>query len=190
MFVPNSKPKDMAKSILKHSLTYGLIAGVIVAVLMTVSMWIYYKNPDLEPTTVWGYASMILAFSMMFVGVKNYRDKVNGGSISFGKAFKIGLVITLIGSTIYVITWLIMFYGFMPDYIDKYIAAMLKQASESGASAAELAAQTQEMAAMSEWIKNPFFMVLMTYMEILPVGLIVALLSALVLRRKPQVVAA
>jgi Protein of unknown function (DUF4199) len=175
----------MAKSILKHSLNYGLIAGAIIAVAMTVSIWIYYKNPDLEPTTVWGYASMILAFTMMFVGVKNYRDKVNGGTITFGGAFKIGLVIALVGSTIYVVTWLILYYGFMPDYIDKYIEAMLKQAAESGASAAELAAQTQEMAAMSELLKNPLFMVLMTYMEILPVGLIVALISALALRRKP-----
>lgn len=180
----------MAKSILKHSLTYGLISGAIVAVAMTVSISIYYQNPDLEPTTVWGYASMILAFSMMFVGIKNYRDKVNGGSISFGKALKIGLVITLIGSTIYVVTWLIMYYGFIPDYIDKYIDLMLKQAAASGASPAELAKQTQEMSEMREWIKNPIFLVLMTYMEILPVGLIVALISALVLRRKPQAVAA
>jgi Protein of unknown function (DUF4199) len=177
----------MAKNILKHSLTYGLLSGAIVAVAMTVSISIYYQNPDLEP--VWGYASMILAFSMMFVGIKNYRDKVNGGSISFGKAFKIGLVITLIGSTIYVVTWLIMYYGFIPDYIDKYIDLMLKQAAASGASATELAQQTQEMAEMREWIKNPIFLVLMTYMEILPVGLIVALLSALVLRRKPQMAA-
>lgn len=180
----------MAKSNLKHSLTYGLLSGAIVAVAMIVSISIYYQNPDLEPTTFWGYASMILAFSMMFVGIKNYRDKVNGGSISFGKALRIGLVITLIGSTIYVVTWLIMYYGFIPDYIDKYIDLMLKQAAASGASAAELAKQSQEMSEMREWIKNPIFLVLMTYMEILPVGLIVALISALVLRRKPQAVSA
>jgi hypothetical protein len=174
----------MEKSILKHSLLYGLLAGAILATTMTISMIIYNNNPEIEHSAVVGYTSMVVAFSLMFVAIKNYRDKVNGGSISFGKALKIGVLIALIGGTFYVVTWLIFYYGFIPDFVDRYIAIYLQQLADGGASAAELAAQSKEMAEFKEMYKNPVFVVLMTYVEVLPVGLIVALLSAVVLRRK------
>lgn len=174
----------MAQSILKPSLRYGILAGVFLSIVMAISMVVYFNHPDLEPSAVIGYTSMLVAFSMMFIGIRNYREKENGGVISFLKALQIGALIALVGSTFYVVTWLIIYYGFIPDFFDRYIELCLHQAQVAGASPAEIAAQTKEMAEFREMYQNPFFVVLFTYMEVLPLGLIVSLLSAVILRRK------
>ncbi|MES2372936.1 MAG: DUF4199 domain-containing protein [Bacteroidota bacterium] len=167
----------------KVILVYGIIAGLIVAGMMAFSTGYFCAKGDFEGGMIYGYSAMIIAFSLIFVGVKSFRDKHNGGTINFGKAFKIGLFISLIASTIYVISWLINYYFFMPDFMDKYAAVMLDKAKSSGISADELAKETAKMAQMKEWYKNPLFVILMTYVEILPVGVIVTLITALVLKR-------
>jgi hypothetical protein len=167
----------------KVVLVYGIIAGLIVAGMMAFSTGYYCAQGDFEGGMIYGYSAMIIAFSMIFVGVKSFRDKHNGGTINFGKAFKIGLFISLIASTIYVIGWLINYYFFIPDFMDKYAAAMITKEKASGISADELAKKTADMAQMKEWYKNPLFVILMTYVEILPVALVVSLISALILKR-------
>lgn len=173
----------------KNIIIYGLIAGIVVAIPMLIVVNGCANaegGVDFDRSMLIGYASMLIAFSLVFVGIKNYRDKYNGGLITFGKAFKIGFNIVLIASTIYVGTWLIDYFFFIPDFGDKYAAHMLEQLKASGASASEIEKQTAEMAKFSQMYKNPLFNALMTYMEILPVGLIVTLISSLILKRKPQ----
>src|SRR4030095_1211237 len=100
------------------------------------------------------------------------------------KAFKIGIMIVLIASTIYVVAWLIDYYFFVPDYMEKYSAHVLDELKASGASQTEIDKQTKDMASMVAMLKNPFFNAMMAYAEILPVGLIVTLISSLILKRK------
>jgi hypothetical protein len=104
--------------------------------------------------------------------------------ISFGKAFKVGFFMTLIASTIYVIVWLIEEHYFFPDFIDKYTAHELSKLQASGISAEKLASKTKELVDAKEMYKNPALKILFTYTEILPVGLVVTLISALILKRK------
>src|SRR5215203_4024894 len=138
----------------KIVLVCGVIAGVIVSAMGVISTAVFCASGDFEGGMVFGYASMILAFSLIFVGIKNYRDKYNGGVVSFGKAFKVGLLITLVASTLYVITWLINFHVFMPDLYDKYFLRTLEDLKASGASPAKIAKETADMAKMKEWSKN------------------------------------
>lgn len=171
----------------KNILIYGLISGIIVSVLMLCSMNYLSHcegNVAYDTSMLIGYASMLIAFSLVFVGIRNYRDKYNEGIITFGKAFKVGILIVLIASTMYVLAWLIDFYFFIPDFANKYSAHMLDELKASGASQMEIDKQTKEMANMTEMLKNPFFNAMMTYAEILPVGLIVTLISSLILKRK------
>jgi hypothetical protein len=171
----------------KNITIYGLIAGFVVSVIMlfTTNYFSHCEgNVDYNTSMLIGYASMLIAFSLVFVGIRNYRDKYNQGIISFGKAFKIGIMIVFIASTIYVIAWLIEYFYFIPDFIEKYSAHMLEKLRASGASQMEIDKQTQEMASFGKMYKNPFFNAMMTYMEILPVGLIVTLISSLILKRK------
>jgi ethanolamine transporter EutH len=169
----------------KNVLVFGLIAGVIVSGFMAVTIGTSSGNHDSNDMLL-GYAAMLVALSFVFVGIKNYRDKYNEGLITFGKAFKIGILISLIASTLYVITWMIMFHFFIPDFMDKYAEHMLRQAQESGASAAEIAAKTSEMNSYKEMYKNPLMVILLTYAEIVPVGLLVTLVSALLLKKKTR----
>jgi len=171
----------------KNIIIYGLIAGIIVSILMLFSVnSISHRegNFDYNISLLIGYASMLLAFSLVFVGIRNYRDKYNDGAISFGKAFKIGIMIVLIASTIYVVAWLIDYFFFIPDFMEKYSADMLDKLKTSGASQMEIDTQTKEMANLAVMYKNPFYNAMMTYMEILPVGLIVTLISSLILKRR------
>jgi hypothetical protein len=170
----------------KNNLVFGLIAGTIVSIVMNVGIDRCYETGDFEGGMLIGYASMLVAFSFVFVGIKNYRDKHLGGIITFGQAFKTGLWITLIASTIYVAVWMFDYYLFKPDFMDKYSEFMLAKVKESGAGAAEIEKQTAEMAKAKEMYKNPLFVVLFTYFEILPVGLLVAAISGLILKRKEK----
>jgi len=163
----------------------GLVAGLI-ATSLYIGLMILGKAGDMDFKNgmVYGYTLMILAFSLIFVGTRITRDKYNGGAISFGKAFRVGLYITLIASTVYVIVWMIDYYVFIPDFAEKYSAYMLEKLKASGASQAEIEKQTAAMASFGTLYKNPLFNALLTYSEILPVGLVVSVISALVLKRK------
>lgn len=170
----------------KIILIYGLIAGIVVAIpmLFTASLCHADSNFDYSKSMLIGYASMIIAFSMIFVGIRSYRNSYNNGIISFGKAFQIGLFIALVASSIYVIGWLIEYYFFIPDFAEKYSAHEIEQLRAKGASATEIAEETRKMASFVSMYKNPLFVIMMTYAEILPVGLIVTLISALILKKK------
>ena len=181
-FAP-AKNKKMKKNII----IYGLIAGIIVSILMLFSInYISHVDGKVDYNTslLIGYASMLIAFSLVYVGIRNYRDKYNGGVISFGKAFKIGIMIVLIASTIYVVAWLIDYFFFIPDFMEKFSAQELDKLKASGASQVEIDKETIKMANMVRMFKNPLFNAMMTYAEILPVGLIVTVISSLILKRK------
>lgn len=166
----------------RNVLIFGLVLGTILCVNMIYMVNLCYTNPEFESNNIVGYAAMVVVFSMTFFGIRNYRNKQLNGVISFGKAFPTGALIALVGSTMYVGVWLFYYYLFVPDFLDHYIPHVLKEAAQNGASA--LATKTKEMENFKEMYKNPFFVILITYSEVLPVGLIVALISALILKKK------
>ena len=170
----------------KTIVTFGTIAGIIVTVMMVFSSYqLYHNKEEFEPNAVVGYLSMLVAFSFIFVGIRNYRNKHSGGVITFGKAFKIGFLIALIASVFYVGIWLIEYYYFIPDFMDRYVDFVLVQAKAEGLNAAQIQAKAQEMEMYKEWYRSPILVVLLTFSEILPLGIVVALISALILKRKP-----
>lgn len=170
----------------KNVLVFGLISGLVITAFAVYSSINCYYNSNFKSNEVVGYAGMLVAFSFIFLGIKNYRDKFNNGVISFGKAFKVGLFITLIASTFYVLTWVIEYYVFIPDWLDRYCSHMITEAKESGASQLELNKTNTQINTLREMYKNPLFVVLLTYVEVLPVGLVISLISALILKRKAR----
>lgn len=170
----------------RNVLIFGLILGAILTTNMVYMVNLCYTNPEFKSNDVVGYAAMIIVFSLTFFGIRNYRNKELNGVISFGKAFKTGALIALVGSTMYVGVWLVYYYIFVPDFLDVFIPHVLLEASRDGATAAELAAKTEEMEQFKEMYKNPVFVVLISYAEVFPIGLVIALISALILKRKPK----
>lgn len=158
---------------------FGVIIGVILGANIAFMIHWMYHNPEMKSNDLVGYAAMVIIFSLIFFGIRNYRDKYLGGYTSFGKAFKTGALIALVGATIYVLTWLFCYYLFVPDFMDVYTDYVLKHCSPE-----DLAAKTKEMAHFKALYSNPLFVILITYSEVLPVGLAVALVSALLLKKK------
>ncbi|MES2780828.1 MAG: DUF4199 domain-containing protein [Bacteroidota bacterium] len=177
----------------RNILVFGTIAGVLVATFMAVSMALMSCDENAthgSGAMVIGFASMAVAFSFVFVGIKNYRDKQNGGTITFGQGFLLGFMISLIASTIYVATWAVEFHFFLPDFMDKYAASQIKELKESGVSGAALDEAIKSLETTSyDYKNNPLIFTMYTYMEILPVGILITLISALILKRKTPVAA-
>ncbi len=163
----------------KIVLIFGLIIGTILSANMIVMVKLMYSKTDFKGNDFVGYTALIVLFSLIFFGVRNYRNKHPDRVISFGKAFKTGALIALIASTMYVVIWLFYYYLLVPDFIDVYTSHMLNNCAD-----ADLQAKTAQMANFKEMYKNPLFVILITYSEVLPIGLVVALVSALILKKK------
>lgn len=167
----------------KIVLTSGLLAGLVM-IAMFLAVLPFHDRIGMDGAMLVGYASMVAAFLLVYFGVRKYRDEVAGGTVNFGRALGVGLLIVLVASVVYSLAWEIIFFGFMPDYLTRYQDAVLEQARAGGATAAQLAAQRAEMARFAEQYRNPAFNFAVTMLEPLPVGLVLALVSAGLLRRR------
>ena len=163
---------------------FGLISGAIAAGLM----WLLIASVNsgsvnLDNGMLWGYATMIIALSLIFFGIKSYRDN-NGGHISFFKGLQGGILISLISAGGYAASWEIYYRGSGQEFLQKYTAHYLEQLKKDGASEAEIEKSRADMAQFMENYQNFFIRFGITMMEILPVGVIVTLVSAGLLRKR------
>jgi hypothetical protein len=167
----------------KIVLTFGLISGALMAIFMYSTMP-FVDRIGMDRMMFVVYTWIVLAFLLIFFGIRSYRENVAGGVVSFGRAFAVGILITLISCACYVIAWQVFYYAFMPDFFEKYSAHVIEQARASGATPEALQAQIKEQEEGLRILKNPFFHVLFVFLEPLPVGLIITLISAMILRKK------
>jgi hypothetical protein len=167
----------------KTVLTFGLISGAICA-LMIVGTMPFEAKIGFSKAEIIGYTTLVLAALLVFFGVRSYRENVSGGRLSFGRGFAVGILITLISTAFYVTTWEVTYFGFMPDFGDKYAAHMIERAKASGASQQAIDKKIQEAQQFSRVYRNPAVNVAYTFMEMFPVGLAATLLSAAFLRKK------
>lgn len=168
--------------------TFGLIAGGILSLMMAITIP-FHDAIGFDKGEVIGYTTMLGAFLLIFFGVRSYRDNVAGGSVSFGRAFSVGALIAVVAALCYVATWQVIYFNFAPDFLAKYQAHAIEKERASGASQAEIDKKVADMQKFAELYKNPAINAAITLVEPLPIGLIVALISAGILRRRHPVVA-
>ena len=166
---------------LRTILLFGLLAGLVVAIPMNLMM-LFGKEGDGSHSLFTGYALMLLAFTFTFIGVKHYRDRTLGGVIRFLPALLVGLGISVVASLIYVVAWEITLHATDFAFMDDYSKAMIEGARAKGASPEKLAKLTAEMASMQVKYADPLFRLPMTFVEIFPVGVLVSVVSAGLLR--------
>jgi hypothetical protein len=167
----------------KTVLIFGLISGAISIAMMLATLPLVNKI-GLDKGEILGYTVIVLSALMIFFGVRSYRENVGGGRLTFGRGFAVGILITLISSTCYVATWEVVYYKLMPGFADKYAAHMVEHAKASGASQQKIDEAVRQAGQFKQMYNNPLINVGLTYMEVFPVGLLVTLLSAGILRRK------
>jgi Protein of unknown function (DUF4199) len=168
----------MKKTILK----FGLISGLLSSVMMLATA----PFEDKIGSYYLGYTLIILSFLLVYFGIRSYRDNVGDGQITFTQGFAVGISITLISCLFYVLTWEILYFTVLHDFMDKYNAHIIEKARAAGASAAALQAQLQELKKFKDKYENPLFNSAMTFLEPFPVGLGITLISAAVLRKKAR----
>ena len=162
----------------KTILTFGLISGAIMAVCMFATLP-FTDSPWLQAhSMVVGYTTMVLSFMLVFFGIRSYRENIGGGAITFGRAFAVGILIALISSVLYVIAWEIMYFG-IPSFGERFMAMCTAHIKNSGASPEAIQTQLNQL----KYLNNPFINAAMTFVEPFPVGLIITLVSAAILRK-------
>jgi Protein of unknown function (DUF4199) len=167
----------------KIVLTFGLIAGAMLSAMMLGTLP-FLDRIGFDKGEIIGYTTMVLAFLMVYFGIKSYRDNIAGGTVTFGRAFCVGLMITLVASACYVATWQLIYYKITPDFGDKYTAYVVEKAKKSGATEVQIAAQKKEITEYMDLYKNPLANIGITFLEPLPVGLLFTLVSAFLLSRR------
>ncbi len=173
------------------ALKYGAASGAIVVGVIILGL-LYAGGPGggHASSSMWfGYLVMIIALSMIFLAIREYRNKVLGGVIKFLPAFGLGLFVAAIAGVVYVAAWETFLVTTNYPFMENYVAAMIEAKRQAGVSAAELDAYVAELEAMKVAYANPLFRLPMTFIEIFPVGLLIALVSAAILRN-PKVLPA
>lgn len=173
----------------KIVLTFGLIGGAMLSAMMLITLP-FADQIGFDKGAIIGYTTMVLAFLMVYFGVRSYRDNLAGGSITFGRAFLVGILITFVTSTCYVATWELIYFKITPDFSDKYAAYAMDKAKNAGASPEKIAAQQKEFEEFKAMYQNPLINSAITFLEPLPVGIVFTLVSAILLSRKRRVGAA
>jgi hypothetical protein len=172
---------------MRYALIYGAIAGAIAIAVITASIAV--ESLSHLQSQWFGYLVMLAALTLLFAGVTRYRDVDCGGVIGFGRALALGLGIAVVAGLVYVAGWEAYLATTDGDFMADYAASTIADMRAAGASEAEIAATEAQMAQAIEWYRQPLLRMLITFSEIFPVGLLVALASALVLRN-PRVLPA
>jgi hypothetical protein len=168
----------------KIVLIFGLIAGFILSAMMMRAM-LFKDAIGFDRGLIVGYTSMVIAFLLIYFGVRSYRDNVAGGTVRFGRAFSVGALIALVAALCYVATWEVIYYSrLMPNYLTEYREHALAKARAEGKSEQAIALQRVEMEKFAKLYENPFVNSAVTFLEPLPVALIISLVSAAMLSRR------
>jgi hypothetical protein len=174
---------------LKTILAYGAIAGLIVGVPLTALTLSMSGEHMMKWGMLVGYATMLLAFTTIFVAIKRRRDGEGGGVIRFWPAFGLGLGVAFVAGIFYVAAWEIGQALSGADFAAVYSRAMIDQQRAAGVSGAALARYAAQMEDFRRSYANPLFRLPMTFIEIFPVGVLVSLVAAALLRN-PRFLAA
>jgi hypothetical protein len=167
----------------KTVLTFGLLSAGLSSLMMLLTVP-FLDTLGFDRGEIFGYTAILLSFLFVFFGIRSYRENVGGGSVTFGRAFTVGLLITLISCVGYVVTWEFVYFKLAPGFADKYSAYAIEHARASGASPEKIAETARQMKNMKEMFENPLMNAAITFVEPFPIGLAVTLISAAVLRKR------
>jgi hypothetical protein len=166
---------------------FGFISGAVLSAMFLIGVWLCQTGVICFMNELMGWASIVLSLSMIFFGIKSYRDNYQKGVITFWKGLQIGLLITLIASVLYAAAGELLYLAdptAQAAMMDKLADYNVNKLKESGASAAEIDKKAREMADLKTMTESAFLRFVFTLVLVMPVGIVISLLSASLLRRK------
>jgi hypothetical protein len=165
----------------KIVLTFGLLSGAIPITVMVLGL--LFNGENMQGSMMLGWTVILLSSLFIFFGIKSYRDNYNNGVITFGKAFQVGILITLIAALVYTIVWEILYFNFMHDMMDGYFTAQVEYLKTSGASQQEI---NDSIDMGVKYKTNPLYNAAFTILEPTTVTVPMTLIAALVMKRKTK----
>jgi hypothetical protein len=168
----------------KTVLTFGFISGAVSSLMMLGTIPFMHRI-GFDHGLVVGYTAIVLSFLLVFFGIRSYREQA-GGAITFGRAFNVGILITLISCVFYVATWQLIYFKLQPGFMDRWEAYAVEKVRAEGGSPEAVEATRRQMRSFKEAYDNPLTNAAYTFIEPFPVGLLVTVISAAALRRKPR----
>lgn len=165
---------------------FGLLSGGVSSLMMLLTVPFFDRIGFGHRGEILGYTAIVLSFLLVFFGVRSYRENVGGGTVTFGRAFAVGLLITLVSCVCYVITWEIIYFKLAPGFADKYSAYAIERVRASGGSPEMIAETTRQMREFKVMYDRPLMNAAITFVEPFPIGLLVTVISAAVLKRRPR----
>jgi hypothetical protein len=166
-------------------LTWGLISGAVCTGLVLATT-AFADAIGFDKAEILGYTIIVASALFVYFGVRSYRENVNGGKLTFGRGFQVGLLIAIVSCVCYVGTWELAYFKLklFPGFVDKYQAHAIAKAQAAGASPAKLAKIAQQMRDLRKLYDNPLMNAAMTFVEPFPIFLGATILSAAVLRKR------
>ena len=164
-------------------LTFGLISGLVSAGLMFLTARLL-ESIGYEKGEILGYTGIVMAGLIVFFGIRSYRNGAGGGRLTFGRGLAIGVLITLISSVFYVATFQLLYFKLMPGYGDKMVAFMVERARSSGASPQKIEETARQGQMFKRLWDRPLTNAALTFIEPFPIGVVIAAVSAAILRRR------
>jgi len=169
---------------LSKILSFGVLAGLFIGGIVCTSVAVGGHQSSLATSMAFAYLVMLVGLSAVFVAIKRHRDRELGGVIGFWPAFGLGLGISAVAALLHALAWETTLAITHLDFISGYANAVIAEEKAKGASPEAIAAVTAQMEAMKIRYANPLFRMPMTMVEVLPVGLLVSLVSAGLLRNR------
>lgn len=169
---------------LKLTTVYGLLAGLIIAIMMQASLMYYSGNANYEQAEIVGYISIFLGFTLVYFGVKKHKENQYKEGINFKQAFMAGLKIVLFASTLYALLWLLYITINGNEFMENYYERAAEKINEGAGSATDKEAKLEKLAKTKKIMVQPWAQTGMAFMELFPVGLLVSVISAAILRKK------
>lgn len=174
----------MKNTIIKYGLISGAMSAGGILIITLIFKFYGFDKIGFENSAYIGYSLITLSMAVIFWGIKSYRDNVNNGQVSFKNGLLIGLSIALISCICYSLMWMVVYYNFMPNFMDDYADFSIRKLKESGASEMELAKNQAQLQEFKDIYKTPLGVFGITLMEPLPIGILGAVVSAFILKKK------
>lgn len=164
-------------SLFSHSLLWGAILGII---LVVYSLILYFLDQSTNKGL--GYVTWIIIIVCLFYAMKSYRDSVNQGTLSYGNAFVIGLLVAIIAGFISSVFTYIQFRFISPEIIDK----MLQMTEDKLMSKGMSDDMIEKSIEMSKKFMTPIIMSIMGFIMTVIIGGILSLIIAAIAKKDPE----
>jgi hypothetical protein len=163
---------------------YGIISFVTICTLGFINYLGIVKIPNYNGA-IGGYICILLSLIFIYVGIKQFRDKENGGFISYKQAFLVGILIVIFPSLANGIYDVIYVKYIDPGFMDKYYDVAI-QNMKLTLPPNQLQEKLKSLESERAMFSNLYVQFLMMFLTVFIIGVVVTAISSLVLCKKPK----